>query len=557
VATGAIGAERQERSRLRHLLELRARLTWRQFSYERGRIFALVTTILVLLPLTVGAGVGSALGYLYLPEPWPGQLLAAVLTGLWLVWIGLPLTTFSLNQGMDITRLLVYPLSQRELTAAMLLGTMFDFPTYMMLPLFLAMVVGWATSPALLLLLPVFVLAHAQMIFSSQIAVTALGGILGSRRIRDVFLVVGTILGSSCYVLQRAVQELLQRYVEPEQLLTLRILPALRWLPPGSLAQAIVSADGGVWGSALLWLGYGMLWTVFLAAIWWRLSTRLTTGGGFLLQAGMPRARREKQARPRRAGRSWGWLPGDLQQLMVKELRLLWRTPQRRIGLLQGLIFPLIFGGISLFDTDLPDVLPAWLGLLIPAFAIFMAWIAGQNSLGMEGKGLPFLLLTPVPRWRYWLAKGVVLGTLSSVPSLLLGLLFVFFQPSWQGIAGLLATPGAVLATLAATNLGSIFFPFPVRTEGGRVRGGGGGCVAGLGNAVVLPAAISLAILPPALLLLAGQLLGAPWLGLVAGVLTIVYGAVLFAGAGVIGAGRLTLQREAELIEATRLPEGD
>jgi ABC-2 type transport system permease protein len=118
----------------------------------------------------MGAGVGSALGYLYLPEPWPGQLLAAVLTGLWLVWIGLPLTTFSLNEGMDITRLLVYPMSRRELVAAMLLGTLFDAPTYIMLPLFLAIIAGWATSPALLLLLPVFVVAFAQMIFSSQSA---------------------------------------------------------------------------------------------------------------------------------------------------------------------------------------------------------------------------------------------------------------------------------------------------------------------------------------------------------------------------------------------------
>jgi ABC-2 type transport system permease protein len=558
VATGEIAASRGESSRLRTLLALRGRLSWRQFSAERGRLVGLIVSLLILLPLTIGAGVASALGYLYLPEPWPAQLLAAVLTGLWLVWIILPLTTFSLNEGMDITRLLVYPIPRRELVAAMLLGTLFDAPTYIMLPLFLAIIAGWLTSPALLLLLPVFAVAFAQMIFSSQSAVTALGGILSSRRVRDVFLVIGAILGSSCYILQRALQSLLQRFVEPEQLLALRVLPTLRWTPPGSLAQAIVAADGGAWGEALLWLGYGLLWALLLGALWWRLTSRLVTGGGFLFQLGAGRARATKQPRARRAVRSWRWLPADLQELMRKELRLIWRTPQRRIGLLQGLIFPLIFVGMSALDSGPREELPPWLGLLLPAFAVFTAWIAGQNALGMEGNGLSTLFLTPVPRHRYWLAKGIVLTALSAAPALLLGLVWLLFRSSWQSIAGLLAIPGVTLATLAVTNLASIFFPFPVRTERQRVRGTrGGGCVAGLGNAILLPAAIGLAILPPAAVLLAAQLLAIPWLGLAGGAFATVYGVALFAAVGVVATGRLTLQREAELITATKLPEGD
>lgn len=558
MAAGNLASRRGEPSRLRTLLALRARLTWRQFSAERGRLFGLILSLLILLPLAIGAGVASALGYLYLPEPWPSQLLAAVLAGLWLVWIVLPLTAFSLNEGMDITRLLIYPIPRRELIAATLLGTLFDAPTYIMLPLFLAIVAGWATSPALILLPPVFLVAHAQMIFSSQSAVTALGGILSSRRVRDVFLIIGAIVGSSCYLLQRALQSLLQRFVAPEQLLALRVLPVLRWTPPGSLAQAIVAADAGAWGDALLWFGYGLLWAFLLGAFWWRLTSRLVTGGGFLFQLGGSRARAQKQPRARRATRSWGWIPADLQELMRKELRLIWRTPQRRIALLQGLIFPLIFVGMSALDSGPPEELPPWLGLLLPAFAIFTAWIAGQNALGMEGKGLSAMFLTPVPRHRYWLAKGIVLTALSAAPALVLGLVWLIFRSSWQSIAGLLAIPGMTLATLSVTNLGSIFFPFPVRTEGRRVRGTrGGGCIAALGNAVLLPAAIVLAILPPALVLLAAQLLSTPWLGLAGGVFAMLYGVALFAGVGVVAPGRLTLQREAELIAATRLPEGD
>jgi hypothetical protein len=82
-----------------------------------------------------------------------------------------------------------------------------------------------------------------------------------------------------------------------------------------------------------------------------------------------------------------------------------------------------------------------------------------------------------------------------------------------------------------------------------------GSCIAALGNGVLLPAVIILVGLPPALLLLAAQLLEAPWLGFVGAPLAIIYGAAVFAGAGVIAAGRLMLPREAELLVATTVPD--
>jgi ABC-2 type transport system permease protein len=304
----------------------------------------------------------------------------------------------------------------------------------------------------------------------------------------------------------------------------------------------------------------GLLWVLALAWIWWQLSFRLVTGNGFALTGfGRKAPQVRKQAAP--AGRRLdapSWLPADLQQLMAKELRLVWRTPQRRVGLLQGFLFPLIMIGYSVVGSGLPEELPPWLGLFLPLFAIFTAWIAGQNGLGIEGKGLASLLLTPVPRHRIWLAKGIVLFMLTASPVLLLGLVLAAFVPAWQSAAGLAAMPGFVLVTLGITNLGSIFFPFPVRSEARQIRSNTrGGCVAGLGNGVLMPAAIGLACMPPALVLLAGQLLERPWLGFAGALFALVYGLFVFVGGGVVAAGRLLLQREAELVAATKLPEGD
>ncbi|NLF67411.1 MAG: hypothetical protein GX579_22725, partial [Chloroflexi bacterium] len=180
-----------------------------------------------------------------------------------------------------------------------------------------------------------------------------------------------------------------------------------------------------------------------------------------------------------------------------------------------------------------------------------------QNGLGMEGKGLPFVLLTPVSRRRFWLAKGIVLFVLTSAPALLVGLALLAIQPSWQSVAGLLSVPGIVLITLGISNLGSIFFPYPVQTEGRQIRSNArGGCISGLGNGVLMPTVIGLACLPPALFLAGGQLLSTPWLGLVGGLFSLVYGAAIFVWPGVVVAGRLLLQREAELVAATSPLQG-
>src|SRR5690606_33069676 len=136
----------------------------------------------------------------------------------------------------DITRLLVYPLSRSELIATMLLGTLFDIPTYIMLPPFVAIVVGWAASPALFILPLALLIAYAQMVLSSQILITALGGILASRRFRDILIVLGALLGSSCYLLQRGAQELFERYVDPDQLASIQLVSILRWFPAGNQA---------------------------------------------------------------------------------------------------------------------------------------------------------------------------------------------------------------------------------------------------------------------------------------------------------------------------------
>lgn len=545
-----------DQPKLKALLRTRARLTVRQFLRESGRLVGLVLGLLVFVPLIIGLAVGSAIGYFYLPEPWPAQLLGVILAGLWLAWIVLPLVAFNLNEGMDVTRLLIYPLSRRDMVAGMLLGTLFDYPTYFMLPLFLAILVGWGGSLALPVVLVGVLLCYCQMVFSSQIVLTAAGGIISSRRFRDVAIVLTALLGSSCYLLQRALAEVFMRYVSPERLQSVRPLEALQWLPPGAVARAIERATSGVWWASLGWLLYAAAWTVVLGWLWWRLSLRLFTGEGFLLNLPARAARPQAQQKARATGlRLPGWLPADVRALAAKELKMAWRTPRRRVALLQGVFLPPLLAIFFFFTGGTPTTLSPWLGLALPFHALFSTWVTTQNALGWEGQGLSNLLLTPVPRQRIMRVKTLAMGSLSFLSVMVLGLVVLVLEPTVLTVATLVTALAAGLVVLAVTGVASVLFAFPVRLEGAVSQSRtGGGCIAGLANIVLIPSAVGFLSLPLAAPLALAFWLELPLVALAGSGLGLIYGLVLF-WVGTGWAGRLLLRREAEVIQATTLPD--
>lgn len=546
------------------LLRTRGRLTMRQFTREPGRIVGLVMAALFFAPLAIGASIGTAIGYLRLPEPWPAQLLGIVLVALWLIWLVAPFFAFNLNEGLDLTRLLVYPLARRDLFASQLLGTLFDVPTYFMLPLFAAVLVGWGLSPALPVVLAGLFLSYAHMIVGSQLILTAAGGILRSRRFRDVAIIVFSLLGSTCYFLQRGLIELFSRYVDFDQLAALRPLRTLQWLPPGAVARAVERATAGDWGSALLWLLYATALLAVVAWAWWRLLVRVTTGEGFLLSLGAPAAPRVVAAR--RAGSAAAGdaaperlyrIPAGVRQLALKEFLSAWRIPQRRVALLQGVLLPFVFIGVFLLGGDVPRRFGQLGSLGLPFFGLFIAWATCQNMLGWEGPGLATLLLSPIPRERIFLGKGLALNAIAGGSVLLVGIVALLMTRHWTAVAGGLAAVGVSLATSAVAMVASVLFPYPVNLQGTTRRSTfstGGSCLTGLANAFLVPAVAFVVSLPAALPLVVGYWWRVPAVGIVGGLASVVYGLALLAVA-VRLAGRLLLPREAEVLAATRPPE--
>lgn len=539
---------------------LRGKLTLRQFTRERGRIIGAIVAFLVFGPMVAGATFGTAVGYRNIPDPWDVGLLGGVLVLLWIIWLVFPLVFSSVNEGMDITRLLIYPLSRRDMILGTLAGTIFDYPTYLILPLFGAMIFGFGISIPIVL---VVVLAYAHAVIIGQLIFTVLGGIVQSRRFRDVVIIFFSLLGSTCYFLQQGFISFFERVgvdFDQEALMALDPLNWLKWFPTGALANFYALTEGGEWGTAVLWLGYSVLLLVIFTGVWVTGLYRLATGQGFLFNIPARPAKKEvKKKRVRESDGRLAWLPNDIAEIFVKELKGIWRVPQRRVGLLQGLIFPLFMATGFIFgaggDTDISLTnLPALSALALPPYALFTFWATTQNMLAWEGHGLASLLLMPIPRQRIFMGKSLALFLAAGAPYVVISLIYLFLLPGWLSLNGVLTGLALGVVTLAVTAVASVMFPIRINVEVKQTRSTfqmGGGCRSSLGSILLTPIIIAILSVPAAAPLLIASFFDAPWLNFVGPAISFGYAAILFRYA-VRLAGNLMVEREPELLEALR-----
>jgi ABC-2 type transport system permease protein len=545
-------------TRQRALIGLRLRLLQRQFEREPGRMVGFIVFLVIFGPLVLLLATASGFIYVAAPEPWPVQAVGIVLTGLWLAWIALPLFAFRTNEGLDLSRLLVYPLSPRDLVASALLGTLFDGPSYVTLPFFLAILVGWFDQPWLLpVALVAILLAYALMMVTGQLVLTASMGLLRSRRFRDLSIVVFSLLGSSCYLINRLVESWAQA-TDAAALRTLEPLLALRWLPPGACAQALAVAGQGDWLGAGLWLGYAAAWLAALTWSWWKLLLRMTTGAATwsLPAPKAAPARRPHSTSDAVTAIGFAWLPAPARAMLAKELKLTWRVPQRRIGLLQSALAPFaLIVAIFFGEMEALSRLPEWTAAGLPAIMLFAAWGLSTNMLGMESRGLATLLLTPAPRWQLLLGKGLAYTLLALAPTTLYAGVLAFIARSPLVIVGLLAGVGTALVVVAVNMVAAVYYSYPFDENSTVRQRSGGGWRTGVVQIVVVPVAMAVIAAPVTLPMLIGVWWGLPLavtgIGTLAG---LAYATLVFGGTTHY-AGKTLIAHEAETLVAASLTQ--
>jgi ABC-2 type transport system permease protein len=460
-------------AQVRTLFWLSAKLRLRGYTRNWQQTVGLVVLLVFLIPLAVAVGVSSWFAYTLLDHAYAVELLFVVLFGLYILWAILPLLQYTLNEGLDVTRLQTYPVTRAEQMVALVLVTLMDVSTLFIAGLFVAILVGWSANPiAIAFTFAALAFAYIQIVSLSQLVLATLMGLLRSRRYRDLSIILFAFVGAAC-ALSNQIIGYLFRNSDLSELINLPVVDYLRWTPPGMAAQAIVRANEGAYGEAALWLVALVALIPLVVALWaFVLERGITTAEAGGAARGGRRAAAAvaapiPAARPARARRTL--IPAPVRAVAGKDLRYFWRDPQLKAMILSSLLIlvfiflPRLTAGPEAFRSS-NGFLSSYLVYVAPLPAVFLSLNLSLNAFGLERQAAQTLFLFPVRPLYVLLGKNLAVAFVAILALLVSTLGLAALSGNWEeapvaftvGVAGMLVTMGC-------GNITSILLPSRVR----------------------------------------------------------------------------------------------
>ena len=337
-----------------------------------------------------------------------GTDIASALIAVWtLGWLFGPILTGGGDETLRPENFALLPIRPVALARGLLAASLFGAPPIATLLAFSGLVfVALPGGPAAggVAVLAVG-LQLALAILLSRAVIAGLGVLLGSRRGKDLGVVLAALVGLA-YLPAQALFSALGPVVvdQTSPLLT----GLLRGLPTGWGPAAVAASVAGNWVPALAWLAALAVLDGLLLVVWSRLLVRrLTTSGS----AGGVRGSGPVDGR-----RQW-WLPtAPLGAVIDKELRLWWRDARRRAALATAILLGLLLPFLS--HTGSPS---------LAAGALWIAFFAAMqvtNLYAFDGTSVWQTLSTPGAarfdvRGRQW-AWALIVGPVALVAALVL-----------------------------------------------------------------------------------------------------------------------------------------
>lgn len=555
------------------LLALRWRLEWRRYRRSVTAAIGLGAMVTGVVLFSIISGFLTGLGYTHLPPRSAAQLLFATLGLLYITWAALPVLQYSLNEGLDLTKLATYPVTRAERMFSLILGTFFDPSTLIILGLCAAVFVGWRGDViATGITIVAVALLYVHVIGISQLTLGVLVGLLRTRRYRDLSIVIFAMMSVACSLSGQFLSTALRQVGGIAFLGRIDVGRYVQWLPPGMAARAIILAHTGQPLQALIWLAALAALTPALVVIWaWTLDRSVTTaeigGAPAPMRRRTPSIPLNPSARVRAAlgldsagatSAQRRWRPSFLSPasmaIAVKDLRYAWRDPQIKASLLSSLVL--------LFVVFAPDVLRSggssdyfsqrlagYQPLLAPLPALLIVLTLSLNALGLERQGLQTLFLTPArPRDILW-GKNLAVGIIAFAAQVSLIIAVAIVSSDWSTVPlALIEGAAATLTLLGVGNITSILLPLRVRGlhAGANNISSENGCLRSVISLVALWGTL-FALLPVYILLLAPALIDHREFLLFSAPLALLYGLALYQIATLLIAPRL-LKRGPELL---------
>lgn len=555
--------------KLRWLFWLRWKLFTRGFTRERGRLITTILSIVVLLPLLVAVAVITFLAYRDLPTPANSEVLFLVLTAAYLLWLVLPLLEFTVNEGLDVSKLVQFPVTRLEVMLSLLFSTLLDIPMFGLLLIFLAVVVGWAISvPVALFTILAMLIFYVQIVGMSQLVLALLMRTLQSRRFRDLSILLIALISSMFYIVDQVIFRVVGTRNIATGLQHAAFSNYLQYLPPGMTARAIQQAVVGNWGASFAWLLVSLVAAVVVLYLWQIVLERsLSTpesGGAVRTRhrraagstAGAADATQTRPVAAPALDRNTRFNAGTEQILAMtrKEFIYFWRDPQLKAVIFQSVIYIAIIT-IGPFLGTSGSRVGASTVLFIAPLAVFLSMFTlSYNTLGMERQSLTTLFLFPIEPRRILMGKNLVVAVIGVVELMILVLVGAFLSRNWNlALPALVIGLAGIALVLGCGNASSVFFPSKMRQmRGTRITGsssGSAGCLRAIMSLVLL-VITAILLIPVALALFLPIFLRAEWAWVITMPASLIYGAAFYIIVTNIVAAKM-LYREPDILLVT------
>jgi ABC-2 type transport system permease protein len=533
-----------------------------------GLVFALLGALLAM-PL------GFVLLAIQHGRPGAANVAVITFTAFAAGWLVLPIMMFGADETLDPARLALLPLRPATLVRGLLAAALTGIGPVVTFVILCGAVVAVADGASSVVVGVLAVLIGLGLcVTGSRALVTALSGVLRSRRGRDLGVLLGGLVVIAFFAANMFFQQSLARSESsaahgpggPLGTGFAGTASVARWTPPGLVAHSVADAAAGRYGTAALELGAGLVTVVLLAWAWIAALRRALEHPDSSTHAA-------RRSRPRRSSRRAAgvlaavpavapiWWPRILASRTLaaagKELRYYRRDPRRKqqlVSLVMPVLLVVVNSRIGLgvgmsagppgAGTGAAQHLPVWPAVLGGMIA---GMFSSANQYGFDGSAL-WLNIVATSRWqdlRSDIAGKNIAGALITVP--VFAVLYVVIGALASDPAGAaVAFAMAVCALGATSSVGSVTSvllptPIPERRSSTFSSGGAGqGCLAGLSTLAGLGTALALMI--PVFLLIARWQPGV-WLLVVAPG----YG-LLLAWAGRLVAATIGIRRLPELL---------
>ncbi|MGI5128719.1 hypothetical protein ACQEVB_18065 [Pseudonocardia sp. CA-107938] len=441
-----------------------------------------------------------------------GTDVASALFAVWMLgWLFGPVLTGGGDETLRPENFALLPIRPHRLAVGLLGASLVGVAVPVTFVLFSGLILLAAPAGVLAAVVATAAVA-AQLglvVLLSRVVIAGLGDLLGSRRGRDLGVLLGALVGLA-YLPARWVLEQVGPIVVGQS--SPALTATLRALPSGWGPNAVAAAAAQQWLPALGWLAALAVLDAVLVLAWSRLLVRRLTSGG-------------SPAGPRRTGRSARTarrtlLPDTpLGAVIGKELTLWRRDAQRRTMMLISILIGLLLPAFSLHGVGSAGLVfaPLWI-------AVF-ATMQVSNLYGLDGTAVWQTLTTPGAvradvRGRQW-AWVLIVGPVAVVAAIVLPAV-TGATDSYPWVLALV--PALVGAGAGTVLLASVELPFPMPSGKGRNPLGSGNSGVGMANVMrrMLMVLLQLAVAVPAVVLLVvggtGLVPVASWLAVPVGV---------------------------------------